>query len=78
MHWRDSEGDPKRNVAVGKEETLVLTLIKETKELGRGKMSGNSPARSNATGQTEAERFHSADVIFHKQSEQVKVIYNLQ
>lgn len=56
MHRCDSEGDPERNVAVGKEETLVLTLIRETKELGRGKMSGNSPARSNATGQTEAER----------------------
>lgn len=66
---------------VGKEETLVLTLIRETKGSWRGEMSGNSPAgfaRSNATGQTEAGRFHSAHIISHKQSEQVQVIYNAQ
>lgn len=78
MHRCDNEGDPERNAVVGNKETLVLTLIRDTKELGRGKMSGNSPARSNAPGRTEAERFHSAHVIFHKQSEQVKVIHNLQ
>lgn len=36
MQRRDSEGDPERNIVVGKEETPVLTLIREAKELGMG------------------------------------------
>lgn len=70
---------PERNAVVGKEETLVLTLIRQTKGSWRGRNVWEFTGEIKCDGgQTEAGRFHSAHIIFRKQSEQVEVIYNLQ